>query len=331
MRKLSRRTFLRAGAAVTVTSFAGATLPGTAYAQSSPFPARPVTVLVPYAAGGNTDTLARLACQFLSKRLGQNFVVENLPTAGGVVATETLSRAEKDGHTLMFGAETTIVIMPLMQNLNYSVDDIAPLSALAAGTYILATRKSLGLTTLAEFVAYAKENPGKLNYAVGSIGGNTHLSMARFAKLTEIELEKIPYPGGGPATAALLAGEVDAYFGNASELLKLASNPEIVLLAVSSAERLKQAPDLPTVAEFLPSFVARTWNGFMAPAGLPADVVETIVNATIEASKDPEIRERMEVLGITPLGTTQAELLAMIEEDKAFYTEAVEIAGLSKR
>jgi len=327
---ITRRDILKYGSAGMAASImAGAGL-GSAFAQAK-YPSRPVTVLVPYAAGGNTDTMARLACNFLSKKLGQNFVVENQPTAGGIVATETVARSEKDGYTLLFGAATNIIILPLMQDLSYSGDDITPISALGAGPYILAVRKSLGQETLSDFIAYAKANPGQINYAVGGIGGNTHLTMARFEALTEIKLEKIPYAGGGPATAALLAGEVDVYFGNASELLKLKDNPDIVLLAVTTSERLVQAPDLQTVAEVIPGFVARSWNGFMGPAGLPQEIVSAIEEATVEAGKDPEIRERLNQLGIIPLGTTQKELLEIIEADKVFYTEAVNLAGLAKK
>lgn len=327
---VNRRDILKYGAAGTAASMLMGTSVGSAFAQAK-YPSRPVTVLVPYAAGGNTDTMARLACQFLSKKLGQNFVVENQPTAGGIVATETVARSDKNGYTLLFGAATNIIILPLMQNLSYTADDLTPISALGAGPYILAARRSLGQENLADFIAYAKERPGEINYAVGGIGGNTHLTMARFEALTGLKFEKIPYAGGGPATAAILAGEVDVYFGNASELLKMVDNPDIVLLAVTTAERLPQAPDLPTVAETIPGFVARSWNGFMGPADLPQEIVTAIEEAIVEAGKDPEIRQRLNQLGIVPLGTTQKELFEIIEADKIFYKEAVELAGLSKK
>lgn len=325
---LSRRKLLQYGAAGAAGALAFGGMRAPAMAQDV-YPTRPVTVIVPYSAGGNTDTMARLACNYLGQKLGQNFVVENLPTAGGVVATESVVTADPDGYRLLFGAATMIIIRPLLQPLNYGADDLIPVSALGAGPYILGVRAALGPKTLEEFIAFAKERPGEINYASGGTGGNAHLTTARFAAQAEIDIVEIPYPGGGPASAALLAGEVDMYFGNASELLRMADNPDIVLIGVSTPQRMEQLPDVPSVAEQIPGFVARSWNGFLAPVGTPREIVDIIAQGTIEAANDPEINARLIDLGIVPLGTTPEELGELIEADKTFYQEAVDIAGLT--
>jgi tripartite-type tricarboxylate transporter receptor subunit TctC len=324
----SRRDFIKHGAAGLAGTAALGSLPLSSLAQGA-YPSRPVTVIVPYSAGGNTDTMARLACQYLSNKLGQNFVVENQPTAGGVVATESVVNAAPDGYQLLFGAATMIIIRPLLQPLNYDADDLLPVSAIGAGPYIIGVRRELGVATLEEMIAYAKEHPGEINYASGGTGGNAHLTTARFAAQAEIDIVEIPYQGGAPASAALLAGEVDMYFGNASELLRMKDDPNVLLLGVSTPERMDQLPDVPAVAEIIPGFVARSWNGFLAPVGTPQEIIDMVAEGTIEAANDPEIRATLVDLGIVPLGTTPAELGELIEADKSFYREAVDIAGLT--
>lgn len=308
-------------------ALAGGLLAGTTLAQDA-YPTRPVTVVVPFSAGGNTDTMARLLSNYLSGKLGQNFVVENQPTAGGVVATQAVINADPDGHYLLFGAAPSLIIRPLLQELPYDADDLAPVSALGVGPFILGIRKELGPTTLEEFIAFGKDRPGEINYASGGTGGIGHLSAARLAAEAGIDMIEIPYPGGAPASAALLAGEVDVYFGNASEMLRMVDDPGILLIAVSSPERLEQLPDVPAVAEFIPGFVTNSWNGLLAPVGTPQHIIDALAEATIEAANDPELSARLIDLGILPLGTTPAELAELIEYDKTFYAEAVEIAGL---
>jgi tripartite-type tricarboxylate transporter receptor subunit TctC len=317
------KRLLRIGAACALLALAGA-----AAVQAQDYPSRPVTVVVPFSAGGNTDTMARLLADFLSRKFGQNFVVENQPTAGGVVGTQAVVNASADGHYLLFGAAPSLIIRPLLQPLEYGPDDLAPVSALGVGPFILGIRKELGPTTLEEFIAYGKDNPGQINYASGGTGGIGHLSMAMLAAQAGVDMVEIPYPGGAPASAALMAGEVDAYFGNASEMLRMAADPNILLIAVSSPERIEQMPDMPAVAEIIPGFVTNSWNGLLAPVGTPPEIIAALAKGTIEAANDPTISGQLLDLGILPLGTTTEELGDLIENDKTFYTEAVAVAGL---
>lgn len=321
--RLSRRHLLQLGAA----GVAASILPGQAFAQGA-YPRGPVTVIVPFSAGGNTDTMGRLLCNYLSEKFGQNFVVENQPTAGGVVATQAVVQAEPDGSYLLFGSATSLIIRPAMQETPYGPDDLMPVSALGAGPFILGIRRELGPTTLEEFLAYAAEHPGEINYASGGSGSIGHLSGAQLAAVAELDMVEIPYPGGAPASAALLAGEVDIYFGNASEMLRMVEDPNILLIAVSSPERMEQLPDIPAVSEIFPGFSTSSWNGLLAPLGTPPEIIEALEQATIEAANDPAIVERLIALGIKPLGTTSLELAEMIEGEKVFYLDAIRAAGL---
>jgi tripartite-type tricarboxylate transporter receptor subunit TctC len=298
-------------------------------AQAAEWPTRPVTVIVPYAAGGNTDTMARLVSKYLSDKLGQPFVVENRPGGSGTIATGQVARATLDGYTLLFGAATQIIIMPILQKLTYDPDkDLVPVSVFGAGPYILGVTSSLPARSFQEFIAYAKANPGKLNYGSAGTGGIVHLATALFASCAGIDMVHVPYRSGAPALSGLIAGEVDLYFGNGSELMQQASNPRIRLLATSATQRLAQHPDMPTIAETYPGFRMTSWNGFLAPAGTPQPIVDRLAADTAAAARDPMIAERLMSLGIVPDGGTPDEMAAIIRSEKVFYRDAVTAAGV---
>jgi tripartite-type tricarboxylate transporter receptor subunit TctC len=184
------------------------------------WPARPVTVVVPYAAGGNTDMMARLASGYLAEKLGQPFVVENRAGGGGSIGAIAVARARPDGYTLLFGASTQIINIPMLQKVPYDPEkDFIPISIFGAGPYLLGVKSSLPVNTLAEFIAYVKANPGKINYATAGRGGNIHLNTALFMARAGLKMTAIPYKSGAPAMAGLAAGDVEMYFGNASELM----------------------------------------------------------------------------------------------------------------
>jgi tripartite-type tricarboxylate transporter receptor subunit TctC len=298
-------------------------------ARAAEWPARPITVVVPYAPGGNTDMMARLATRRMAERLGQSFVIENRPGGAGSIGAIGVARAAPDGYTLMFGASTQIINIPSLQKVAYDPDkDFVPVSIFGAGPYLLGIKSSLPAKTLPEFVAYARANPGKLNYGTAGHGGNVHLNTALFLARTGLDMVHVPYKSGAPAMNGLAAGEVEMYFGNASELMAHAASDRVRLLAVSTAQRLPQLPDVPTVAEFYPGFDTSSWNGFFAPAGTPQPIVDRLAKEVIDAAKDPQIIERLEQLAILPLGTTQAEFIAIIEQSKISNREAMKAAGL---
>lgn len=297
--------------------------------HAADWPTRPVTVIVPYSPGGNTDMMARLASQYLSDKLGQSFVVENRPGGGGSVGAVAVSRAAPDGYTLLFGASTQIINIPMLQKVPYDpMKDFVPISIFGAGPYLLGIKSSLPAKTLAEFVAHVKANPGKLNYATAGIGGNVHLNSALFISRAGLDMVSVPYKSGAPAMAGLAAGEVEMYFGNASELMQHIGSRQIRILAISTLKRIPQLPDVPTVAETYPGYDTSSWNGFFAPAGTPQPIIDLVEKHVIAAAKEPAIVERLNRLAILPFGTTQAEFKATIERSRIANREAMKAAKL---
>jgi tripartite-type tricarboxylate transporter receptor subunit TctC len=298
-------------------------------AHASDFPARPITAVVPYAAGGNTDTMARIVSERLTAKLGQPVLVENVAGASGAIGATRVAHAAPDGHTLLFGSASQIIIAPLVQKTGYDPQkDFVPVSIFGAGPYILGIKPSLPVSTFQELIAYAKRNPGRLNYASAGSGGIIHLATALLASKAGIDVMHVPYKSGAPALNGLLTGEIDLYFGNASELLQQASGGRVRLLAVSSAARLPQLPDLPTIAEFYPGFLVTSWNGFLAPTGTPQDVIKLLARETRDAAKDPAIADRLIKLGIEPSGADPQEFAEVIQAEREFYRTAAKAAGL---
>lgn len=298
-------------------------------AGASDWPTRPVTVVVPYSPGGNTDMMARLASQFLAGKLGQPFVVENRAGGGGSVGAVAVARAQPDGYTLLFGASTQIVNIPMLQKVTYDPEkDFVPISIFGAGPYLLGIKASLPCNTMQEFISYVKAHPGKLNYATAGIGGNVHLNTALFIARAGLDMVAVPYKSGAPAMAALVAGEIEMYFGNASELMQHTESKFIKILAVSTLQKLKKLPDVPTVAETYPGFNTSSWNGFFAPTGTPKPILDMLTKETIAAAQEPAIVERLNRLAILPLGTTQDEFSKMIEESRVANRVAMKAAGL---
>ncbi len=298
-------------------------------AQAQSWPERPVTIIVPFPAGGNTDTMARLLAERLQRKLGQGFVIDNRPAGGGIVATGQVARAKPDGYTLMFASAGQNIILPMLVKVNYDpVKDLAPISIFGAGAFILGAKKETPFNTMAELIAYAKANPGKLNVASAGNGSIGHLSAALFAKRAAIDVVTVPYKGGGPAIAALVAGETDLYFGNASELIQFDGTDRIKMLGVSTLEPLPQTPGVPTVSSIFPGFATSSWNGLIGPVGLPAEIVNKLVKETAEAAADPVLAERLNALGIKPVGSTPEAFAQIIAKERPLYREAVDAAGL---
>lgn len=301
----------------------------TAPASAQQWPTRPVTIVVPFPAGGNTDTMARLAGDYLTRTLGQTFVIENRPTAGGVVASAQVARSDPDGSTLYFASAGQLIILPLMQKVNYDPDkDFVPVSIFGTGPFILGVRSNLPVKNMPELIAYAKGHKDKLNVASAGQGSIGHLSAALFGKRAGVDFVFVPYKGGGPAMQALLNHETDIYFGNASELLQHIAGGRIRVLGVSAEKPLPQIPDVPPVATLFPGFKTSSWNGFFVPAGTPQAIISRLEQSVAAAVKDPTIRSRLEALGIEPVGNASKEFAATIAADRPVYREAVEAAGL---
>ncbi|MBX9777061.1 MAG: tripartite tricarboxylate transporter substrate binding protein [Xanthobacteraceae bacterium] len=300
-------------------------------ARATEWPTRPVTVIVPYPAGGNTDTMARIAGARLGARLGQTFIIDNRGGANGIPATAQVAKAAPDGYTVEFGAATQFIIMPMLQKVGYDPErDFVPVGIVGAGAYILGVRASLPVNTLPELIAYAKANPGKLNYGTAGTGGIIHLASALLAAKAGIEMVQVPYKGGGPAVMAFVAGEVDLYFGNASEMISQAASGKIRLLAVSAEKRLPAFPNMPTVSEFFPGFKITSWNGFLAPVATPPAIVERLADAVAAVVKEPDVVKRLSDLGIAPSGLTTTRMGDLIAGERIFYAEAIKAAGIKR-
>ncbi len=302
-------------------------------AQSQTWPQRPVTVIVPFAAGGNTDGIGRSIAQWLSDRLGQQFVVENCAGAGGAIAADMVAKAPADGYTLFVAALPQIAIVPAISQTRYDpVKDFAPISVVGTNPFVLAVNKDVPVKNIPEFIDYVRKAPQPLSYASAGIGSLNHLSMALFLKLAGIDMIYVPYKGNAPAMSDVVAGHVPAIFTNLSDALPQAAAGSIRLIGVSSETRAPQIPDVPTVAEQgFPTFKTRTWNALMAPAKTDPAIISRVATEVAAAAKDPGFAERLNHLGVDPLGNSPAEFAALIAADIPFWAEAVRIAGVKEQ
>ena len=319
---------MRTRALVGALAALAAAFAGTARGEPARWPTRAVTIVVPYAAGGMADVMARLAAHRLAQKFGQPFVIVNRGGDAGAIGAAQVARAQADGSVLMFTSPSAILNVPMLQKVAYDADSFVPIGIFASLPFVLGINAALPPQTLAEFIAYARARPGKLNYASAGVGGISHLAATLFVRRAGIEALHVPYKSAAPATNALLSGEVDMYFGGAPELLQHRGSGRITILATSSAERLANLPDTPTIAETYPGFAVTTWLGFVAPRGTPREIVDTMAQATREALAIPEVAQRLFNLGIVPVGSTPAEFAEVLRKDRALYAEAIRAAGI---
>lgn len=304
----------------------------TASAQTWP-QQQPVKIVVGLAAGGTTDTIARIIAQSLGERLGQTFVVENRPGAAQSISAEAVARAPADGYTLLMANTPQMAIVPAIIKARYdAIKDFEPVSIVGSNAFVLCVNASVPVSNLAEFVAYAKKNPGTLSYGSGGIGNVTHLAMAYFVKLAGLDMVHVPYKGGAPAMSDLIAGHVPAMFASTSDALSQIKAGKIKPLAVSGLERARELPDVPTVRESgYPAFQALTWNGLVAPAKTPKPIVDRLGEAVAASVKDPKVIERLAAQGVNPVGNTPAEFASGIAGDVKFWKEVVTVADVKEQ
>ena len=298
-------------------------------AAASDWPNRSVSVLVPTAAGGNTDIMARFAAEHLNKKFNQPFVVQNRPSAGGALTSQQIAAADPDGYTLLFAPSSMILLTPLVQAVQFDPQQIVPVTNVGTGSQVAAVKRSLPVTTLPEFVAHAKANPGKLNYTTGGVNNISHLGPVLMFKRAGVELAHVAARGEPQAVTDLIGGSVDFYFGNASVLLN-SDLDKIRLLAVGTRSRLAAAPSLPTIAETLPGFEFASWNGFFVPRGTPEEVLTRLRAAIAELVGTPEMKDRLTKLGIVPGGQSAADVAETFKRDRESFAEAVNAAGIKK-
>jgi tripartite-type tricarboxylate transporter receptor subunit TctC len=315
MPALNRRTVLLAGAA---TALYGR------YASAAEFPERPITVVVPYAAGGAGDTIIRLLSPIIERQLGQPLVIDNRPGGGGMIGAQAVAKAAPDGHTLMLGAANNFVINQfLFPKVSFDpLTAFTPITKVADVPSVLYASLSAP-PTLAEFIARAKANPGKLSYASPSVGTTPHLAVERLKQLTGIELVHVPYRGAPPAMQALMADEVQLYLAGWGVGKAQVEARRVQALAVASRERVPNVP-LPTAIESgVPDYVASNWWGLAAPRGTPQQIVERIHRALTAALADPTIRQRLDELGFVPGGDAPQRFLDESKAEAQVWAETI--------
>jgi tripartite-type tricarboxylate transporter receptor subunit TctC len=300
-------------------------------ALADDWPTRTVTIVVPFGAGGNTDMMARLAAQDLSEKFGQSFIVENRPSPGGVLGLREVVQAQPDGYTLLFCAASMITLTSQVQNIEFDpMKQLVPITNVGTGAQVMAIKRSLPATSLPEFLAYAKANPGKMNFSTAGVQNLSEFLPVRLFRLTDVNIVEVPARAEPQAISDLMSGVTDVYFGNASSLLPLANNDAIRLIAVSTSKRLAAAPDLPTVAETVPDFESTSWNGFLAPVGTPAPIITAIRTEVSALVKKDEIAQRLSKLGIVPGGMNTDDIVAMFQREHQTFADVIKVMGIQK-
>jgi tripartite-type tricarboxylate transporter receptor subunit TctC len=323
MKLRHRRNFLHlaAGAA------ALPALSRVAWAQS--YPSRPVRIVVGFAPGGAYDIAARLMSQYLSDRLGQPFVVENRPGAGGTIGTEAVVKATPDGYTLLLVGAAAVTSSLLYDKLNFNLlRDIAPVAAISREPHLMVVNPSVPARTVLGFIAYAKGNPGKIRMASGGIGTAAHLSGELFKMMTGVDMLHVPYRGIAPALTDLLAGQVDFMSAPMSASIEHIRAGKLYALAVTTAARSETLGDVPTIGEFVPGYEASTWSGVGAPKATPAPIIEKLNKEIRAALNDQKIKARLADLGSTALEGSPADFGKLIAEETEKWGKVIRAANI---
>jgi tripartite-type tricarboxylate transporter receptor subunit TctC len=321
--KLPRRKFLHlaAGAA------ALPALSRVAWAQT--YPTQPVRIIVGFAPAGGTDIMARLIGQWLSERLGQQFVIENRPGAGTNIATEAVVNAPPDGYTLLLACLPNASNATLYENLKFNfIRDITPVAGIGRDPFAIEVNPSVPVKTVPEFIAYAKANPGRINMASSGIGSGNHIFGEQFKMMTGVNLVHVPYRGAGPALVDLLGGQVQVMFASMSSSIEYVRTGKLRALAVTTATRLGALPDLPTVGDFVPGYEASFWYGVGAPKATPAEIVEKLNREINAGLADPKIKARLAGMGVTALPGSPADFNKLIAAETEKWGKVIRAANI---
>jgi len=298
-------------------------------AQAQAYPSRPVRIVVGFPAGGATDIQARLMGEWLSERLGQQFIVENKPGASGNIGTETVAKAPTDGYTLLQVVTPHAINAALYTNLSFDfIRDIAPVICLARLAYVVVVNPSVPATTLPEFIAYAKANPGKINYGSAGPGTPQNITCELFKMMAGVDLVHVPYRGGAPAATDLVAGHLQVIFAPVSESIQHIQAGKLRALAVTTAARLDVLPDVPTVAEFVPGYEASGFAGIGVPRNTPAEIIDMLNKELNAGLADSKIKTRIVELGGTVLGGSPAEFGTIISDATEKWAKVIKFAGV---
>jgi tripartite-type tricarboxylate transporter receptor subunit TctC len=320
--QISRRSFLLLIASTLVATL----VPPAANAQS--YPSQPVHILVGYAPGGSTDILARRMAQWLLERLGQQFVVENRAGAGSNIATEAVVNAPPNGYTLLLITPANLINAALYPNLKFNfARDIAPVVLMTREPNAMVVHPSVPARSLAEFIAYAKANPGKITMASGGNGASSHISGEMFKMLAGVDMVHVPYRGAGPALTAVVGGQAQLYFSPLSATFSYVKQGQLRILAVTTEKRSTVLPEIPAVGELVAGYEASQLYGVGAPRNTPADIIDKLNNEINAILADSAAKERLADLGMTPVGGTPAQFRKVIADETEKWAKVVKFSG----
>ena len=321
--KLLRRHFLRLAAGAV--AFPAV----TRVARAQAYPTRPVTVIVPFAAGGATDIFGRLMGQWLSERLGQQFVIENRPGAGTNIGTAVVVKAPPDGYTLLLAGPPAAINATLYDNLTFNfIRDIMPVAGIIRAPLVLVVNPAVPATTVPELIAYAKANPGKISFASSGTGTTPHLSGELLKRMASIELVHVPYRGDAPALTDLLGGHVQMYFAGVAPSIEYIRTGKLRVLAVTTATPSEALPGIPTVADFVPGFDVSSWFGICAPKNTPVDIVDKLNKEINAGLADPKLKRRFAEVAGTSLAGSPADFGKLIVDDTEKWGKVIRAANI---
>ncbi|QHI99677.1 tripartite tricarboxylate transporter substrate binding protein [Xylophilus rhododendri] len=303
---------------------------GAASAAAPAYPERPITLIVPWAPGGSTDILARALAEQITKSLGQPVIVDNRAGASGNIGSNFVAKAKPDGYTLLVGSMSTHAMNPaLMDSMPFKgVEDFTPIAQLANVINTMVVSNSVPAKNVKELIAYAKANPGALNYASAGAGSTNHLSAVLFEKAAGIKMVHVPYKGGAPAVLDTVADQTQVLFSAGTQTLPHIKAGKLRLLAVTEAKRSALLPDVPTVGETLPGYEMSVWYGLFGPAHMPKDLVDKLNAAANAAMADPQIKARMDNIGVEITKTTPAQFATILKNDADRYGKIIRELGI---
>ncbi|HUP29047.1 MAG TPA: tripartite tricarboxylate transporter substrate binding protein [Usitatibacter sp.] len=312
-----------------IIAFALLLLAAASFAHAQGFPNKPIKLIVPLAAAGTGDTLARTVGEEMAKELGQPVVIENKPGAGGLVGTELVAAAPADGYTLL-AVSPSHVINPALYSAKKTYDPLKgfePITVMANTHQVIVAHPSVEAKDLKELIAYAKKNPGKLNYGSAGTGSATHLNMELFRSMAGVDIVHVPYKGSTQARNDVIGGQVQLAMDGLLPLQPLIKDGRLRPLAITSSKRAQSNPEIPTIGEVVPGYSSDTWYGILVPAGTPKDVIARLHAAAVKALNAPAVRERLTRLGAEPVGNTPEEFRKLLEREQALWVRVVKESG----
>ena len=293
------------------------------------YPAKPIKLIVPLAAGGTGDTLARTLGEQMARELGQPVVIENKPGAGGLVGTEIVANAPGDGYTLL-AASPSHVINPALHANKKTYDplkDFEPITVMANTHQMIVAHPSVPVGSAKELIEYAKKNPGKLNYGSAGVGSATHLNMALFLSMAGVDVVHVPYKGSTQARQDVLSGQVQLAMDGLLPLQPLIRDGRLKPIGIASSKRAQSNPEIPTLGEVVKGYASDTWYGILAPAGTPREAIEKLHAAAVKALNDPAVRERLTKLGAEPVGNSPQEFRRLLESEQKVWAKVIKDSG----